>query len=99
MIHILLWLGGSVGQDYRLEMLIFNSDIEEWEILDYMLRGRFHPGVIAAPLHDYIDYCIDWSDYCQVLFYLIIKKIEFYKQWLESRSLDVRHCDPVKCDI
>lgn len=55
----IIMMGGSVGQDYRLEMLIFNSDIEEWEILDYMLRGRFHPGVIAAPLHDYIDYCID----------------------------------------
>ena len=53
------YLGGSFGQEYRLDILIFNSDTLEWEPLDKMLRGRFHHGVIAAPLGDYIDYCID----------------------------------------
>ena len=53
-----VYIGGSYGQDYRLDMLKFNSETLEWELLDKMLRGRFHHGVIAAPLDDYIDYCI-----------------------------------------
>ena len=53
------YLGGSFGQEYRLDILIFNSDTLEWEPLDKMLRGRFHHGVIAAPLDDYLDYCIE----------------------------------------